>query len=247
MQEALALERKQPLAAAPDSMLAIINRAVMSPDFDINKLQQLLELRDRWEKNEARKAFVTAMNAFKAHPPEITKNKQVAFGQTKYNHATLDHVCDAVTKGLSEHGISHRWKVEQDKEWITVTCILTHELGHFEETKLQGAADNSGSKNPIQAVGSTVTYLQRYTLLAATGLAAANTDNDGRGVTNGNGHKAGMAGDRLQELCEWIVNARNREELEKLYKNAYREADAVQDKMAQGKIIAAKDRRKAEL
>ena len=36
----------------------------------------------------------------------------------------------------------------------------------------------SGSKNSIQAVGSTVTYLQRYTLLAVTGLAAKGQDSD---------------------------------------------------------------------
>ena len=31
----------------------------------------------------------------------------------------------------------------------------------------------------IQAIGSTVTYLERYTLLAVTGLAVAGTDTDG--------------------------------------------------------------------
>lgn len=42
--------------------------------------------------------------------------------------------------------------------------------------------DTSGSKNAIQAIGSTVTYLQRYTLLSGCGLAAASTDDDGRGA-----------------------------------------------------------------
>src|SRR5207245_959863 len=37
------------------------------------------------------------------------------------------------------------------------------------------------SKNAVQAVGSTVSYLQRYTLLAGTGMAAADQDDDGRG------------------------------------------------------------------
>jgi ERF superfamily len=227
----------------PDSMLAIIERAVMSPDFDINKLQTLLELRERWDKNEARKAFVKAMNAFKEHPPEITKNKQVAFGQTKYNHATLDHVCDAVTKGLSEHGISHRWQVAQEKEWITVTCILTHEMGHYEETKLMGCADNSGSKNPIQAVGSTVTYLERYTLLAATGLAAANTDTDGRVPQT----IPSAPTVNVEEKLEWIANAANLDELKRLYTNAYREAELAKDRSAMARYLKAKDARKAQL
>lgn len=219
-------------------------RIAVSQNADIDKLTKLMDLQERWEANEARKAFVSAMNDFKAAPPVITKNKDVAFGQTRYSHATLDHVCDAVTKGLSEHGISHRWKVDQSTEWITVTCVLTHALGHSEETTLKGAPDNSGSKNSIQAVGSTVTYLQRYTLLAATGLAAGGLDNDGRGDTS---KAAAIPRDKVQEKCEWIANARNIEELQTLYKNAYREAAEVNDKLAMARYIAAKDSRKKEL
>lgn len=218
-------------------------RMAMDQGADIEKLSKLMDLQERWEANEARKAFVSAMAAFKANAPEITKNKPVSFGNTSYKHATLDHVCDAVTKALSDHGISHRWKVDQVGEWITVICVLTHEMGHSEETKLIGTADNTGSKNSIQAIGSTVTYLQRYTLLAATGLAAANSDTDGR-TPNAPG---GMSADRIKELCEWIKNCRNLEELSRIYKNAYKEADAANDRNAQAKLIAAKDARKKEL
>ena len=44
-------------------------------------------------------------------------------------------------------------------------------------------ADTSGSKNAIQARGSTVTYLQRYTLLGALGLVTGDEDTDGRNGT----------------------------------------------------------------
>jgi hypothetical protein len=44
---------------------------------------------------------------------------------------------------------------------------------------LRAGADQSGAKNSIQAIGSTISYLQRYTLKAALGLAAAN-DDDGK-------------------------------------------------------------------
>ena len=60
-----------------------------------------------------------------------------------------------------------------------VTCIVAHRDGHFEETTLSAGHDQSGNKNSIQAVGSTITYLQRYTLKAALGLAASD-DDDGR-------------------------------------------------------------------
>jgi hypothetical protein len=44
---------------------------------------------------------------------------------------------------------------------------------------LTSGPDTSGSKNPIQALGSAVSYLQRYTLLSLAGLATEDQDDDG--------------------------------------------------------------------
>jgi hypothetical protein len=85
-----------------------------------------------------------------------------------------------VGKSLADHGLSHRWETEQKDNLIRVTCILTHALGHSERVVLEARPDDSGKKNAIQQVGSTVTYLQRYTLLAITGMATTDQDDDGR-------------------------------------------------------------------
>ena len=79
---------------------------------------------------------------------------------------------------MAAHGLSYRFRTIQDGA-IKVTCILSHKSGHSEENTLSGPADASGSKNAIQAIGSTLTYLQRYTLTQALGLAASD-DDDGR-------------------------------------------------------------------
>lgn len=167
-----------------DSLMRIIDRAAMDPTFDVEKLSKLLEVKERWDAAEARKAFVAAMAEFKANPPQINKNRHVSFttnrGTTEYDHATLDHVCEVVSDALSKVGISHRWETEQTDSLIRVTCVLTHVLGHSERTTLAAPADDSGGKNRIQAIGSAVTYLQRYTLLSATGLAVKGSDNDAR-------------------------------------------------------------------
>lgn len=168
---------------APNPM-ALIQTAV-AKGCDAVTLEKLLAMQERLEANQARKAFVAALAAFKGNPPAIIKNKLVEFGNTKYKHATIDNVCNLLDKALAEHGLSFRWETENlDKGLIRVSCILTHELGHSERTSLQALPDGSGSKNPVQAIGSTVTYLQRYTLLAATGIAVQNTDDDGRAAGN---------------------------------------------------------------
>lgn len=175
-----------PMQADPNlTPMQMLSLAVQK-GVDTAQLEKLMDLKDRWEAGEARKAFVAAMAAFKAEPVNIFKRKGVDIpGGAKFKHATLADVVDGVVANLSKHGLSHRWVVEQqDKNAVIVRCVLTHTAGHSEECMLQAAPDESGKKNSIQQVGSTVTYLQRYTLMAICGLAAKDMDNDGNGAPN---------------------------------------------------------------
>ena len=164
-----------------NGIMQIINRAAMDPNFDVAKLSALLDVKERWDANEAKKAFIVAKAAFKEIAPGIDKNKKVGFGKTEYKHATLDNVAMIVAPVMGQHGLSYSWETEQDESGIKVTCVLTHVQGHSESVSLRADPDTSGSKNNIQAIGSTVTYLERYTLLAALGMATTGQDNDGAG------------------------------------------------------------------
>lgn len=172
---------------------------------DLPNLSQMLDLQIKWEANEARKAYVAAMAAFKTEPMEILKRKQVSFktnsGKTEYMHAELSDVTDAVVPAMGKHGLSHRWDVKQEGAQITVACTITHALGHSEVVAITAAPDNSGGKNAIQSVASTISYLQRYTLLAATGMATKGMDDDGRG------YDASTNADAYQEWFDKIAAA----------------------------------------
>lgn len=227
-----------PVLSSP-TPLDLLQRAIQQ-NVPMDQLERLQVMYEKWEANEARKAFVAAMNKFKSKAPAILKNQNVNMGNGKpnYNYATLDNVCRAVIQGLSEVGISHRWQMIQNGQpsnTIAVTCLLTHERGHSEETSLEGQPDQSGGKNSIQAVGSTVTYLQRYTLLAATGLAAGGTDTDGNAPTNG----------EIAKHIDLIAKAASVDELKARFRAAY--AIAGDSKMACLAVIQAKDTRKKEL
>lgn len=199
-----ALATTNEMQAGPLAMAIQAMKAGMS----IADMRAMLDLQKDWEANEARKAYVQAMSEFKRNPPEILKRKEVAFSGTQYMHATLGDVTQAIMQALAEHGISHRWDTVQTGSQIVVTCILTHKLGHSESTTLEGAPDDSGKKNRIQQVASTVTYLQRYTLLAATGLATKDVeDDDGQG---------GNAYDGAGLLQDWIGKANAAVNLEAL-------------------------------
>jgi hypothetical protein len=162
--------------------VSILDRAVMqgaSPEV----IEKLMGLQERWEANQARKAFALALAAAKPKFPEIIKDNPVdqGKGRPKYKFADLPAICRAVDPHLHDNGLSYRWRtVTGADRWITVTCILSHAQGYSEESSLSAPPDTTGAKNSAQSQGSTVTYLSRYTLLAALGLAP-DIDDDGRG------------------------------------------------------------------
>lgn len=162
---------------------------------DLDRLEKLMELQTKWEDSEARKAFTIAMTAFRATCPPITKDKKGH--NSKY--ATLAHTLSIVKGHLSDHGLSHSWKTEQHENGlVTVTCRVTHKLGYQESTSLSASNDDSGSKNDIQAMGSTISYLERYTLFAILGLASGDQDDDGD--ASGDNSKSASAIEK-----EWIA------------------------------------------
>lgn len=165
---------------------------------DLDRLERLLTMQQTWEADQARKAYVDAMARFKAEPIRILKDQHVRFAKkdgtvTEYDHASIGNVTQMICAALASHGFAHRWNIEQLDGRVVVTCIITHRLGHSEQTMLRALADDSGGKNGIQAIASTVTYLQRYTLLAATGLATSEGDDDGR--SGGDTEAQGDSGD----------------------------------------------------
>ena len=157
-------------------ILAAMDRAG-GPD----QLEKVLATYERMESIEAKKAYTSAMTEFKANPPKIVKDKHVSFNQTNYKHASLANVTDKVNSALASHGLASFWETNHKENGeICVTTRITHKMGHSESTTICAAPDNSGKKNAIQQIGSTITYLQRYGLMSLCGLAA-HDDDDGIG------------------------------------------------------------------
>jgi hypothetical protein len=177
------IPQEEPRALAAVTPMDMLNRAVSS-GASLEMVEKLMTLQERWEKNQARKAFDNAIAAAKAEIPNITKNREVDFtsakGRTNYRYEDLGEIARVVSPILARHGLSYRYRTTSvPNEPVTVTCIVSHRDGHFEENTLCACRDDSGNKNSIQAIGSTSTYLQRMTLKAALGLAVSN-DDDGK-------------------------------------------------------------------
>lgn len=147
---------------------------------DVDQLEKLMALKERWDKEQARQAFAVAMSQFQGLCPPIKKDKKVEFNKTSYYHATLGSIAETIREPLEKCKLTYRWEMDEpSKDVLVMRFILTHAQGHEEVTTLSAPMDDSGHKNLIQQKGSTVSYLQRYTLITGLGLTTALEDDDG--------------------------------------------------------------------
>jgi len=202
----------------------------------IEQLEKLMDLQERWEKKEARKSFFASMSAFQKIKPVIKKDKDADYGsgKAKYKWASLDAIQKGIDPVLSDLGLSYTFETIEDNK-LTIICKVTHELGHTEQTQLSAPNDNSGGKNPIQALGSTNSYLRRYTLCNAFGISP---DEDDDGEATEKKPLPGLNEKEIKSLKETLDKITNRKELDILYKgNGKYRSNADSNKLFQAKAI----------
>lgn len=180
---------KEGVESAPANLPTIIETAI-AKGATVEVVEKLLALQERYDANQARKDYDQAMADVRKDLPRIVKDREVSFGagRAAYKYEDLSSVTEQLSPALAKYGLSFRWRTEsKDSGAVKVTVIISHVAGYSEESSLEGRPDMSGNKNPIQAIGSVVTYLQRYTLKAAMGIAAA-ADDDAQSAGPGQGY-----------------------------------------------------------
>lgn len=156
----------------------LVRMAMEAGSLDPASIRELMTLQREWEAGEAKKSFTRAMVAMKRQIPNVLKrDKLVDYatktgGRTTYTHVSLAAAVEAVTPHVCNHGFSAAFTTQTlERNYVEVTCTLTHQDGHAESCVLSAPPDKSGQKSDAQAVASTVTLLQRYTLLSLLGIA----------------------------------------------------------------------------
>lgn len=166
------------LAVQNVDAMTLIGQAVQQ-GAGMESIDKLIELVKFNDSREAMKAFNTAFTKAQAEFPRIQKTKKA------HNsfYAPFADIVKQITPVLIKHGLSFRHEVHEHDKGVSVTCILAHEMGHSEKATLTAGPDASGSKNSIQAIGSSVTYLKRYTFEAVTGVVTTDDDDDANSVS----------------------------------------------------------------
>ena len=144
---------------------------------------------------------------------------------------SLAGVRDAINAAATAHGVAVIQRVYTDADQVGVQTILAHTSG--ETLDAGNVAMRPPKQNDPQSLGSVVTYLRRYSLMAAFNVVG-DDDDDGNQAS-------------LDAVLEGISEAADMTELKYAYDAAMQRAKAAKDVKLQQKIAAAKDKRKAEL
>ncbi len=200
-----------PAHTAPQpSMFELIMRAVQDPACDPVKMAQLLELSRQVRADDAKEAYTRAMILMKPKLPIIDRKGRIVIHEKgkeridaniiqSTDYAKWEDIDEAITPILGAHGFVLTFRTGNLPDGrVSVTAILSHEMGHSEESEMALPLDTSGSKNNVQAAGSSTSYGKRFTATALLNIRTKGQDDDGK--------KGGDPGTVTDEQAERILD-----------------------------------------
>lgn len=176
-----------PAASESAAILSVIERMATNADIDPDRIERFIALKERMDKEAARKAFAAALAECQSELPVIEERGQIKYGKKGKDgedegptYALWEDINEAIRPVLKIHGFALSFRTGQTPEGkIIVTGILSHREGHFEETSMSLMHDSTGAKNAVQAMGSSISYGKRYTASALLNLTSRGEDDDG--------------------------------------------------------------------
>lgn len=164
-------------------MFSMIERIMADPSLPIERIEQAFSFYQKVQADAARKDYFAAFARMQPSLPIIDRKGKSH--NAKYGR--WEDIVEQIMPVLLEHGFGISFRVaEAQNNRVQVTCLLMHKGGHAEETSFPYPFDGSGSKNPIQAIGSATSYGKRYTASVLLNIVTKNEDDDGN-AASGNG------------------------------------------------------------
>lgn len=177
---------QQTQAMAKVDMSVELIRLASDPQFNPATLQALIDMHERAETKAAKEAFNAAFSAMQADLPVIDKRGAITVkGEQRSKYSRWQDIQRVILPILHRHGFSLSFRnTFPEAKTIEVTAILRHAQGHEAENSFRAKADDTGSKNDIQAIGSSQSYAQRYATIGLLNIQCDDKtmrDDDGEG------------------------------------------------------------------
>jgi hypothetical protein len=124
------------------------------------------------EKSPAIENIAKALASFQSDMESVSKDAENPFFHSKY--ATLENIISTAKAHLKKHGLSFAQFPDGDG----LTTIIMHTSGEF----IQATCRMTPKDETPQSQGSAITYMRRYALSAALGIAT-DEDDDGNAAS----------------------------------------------------------------
>jgi hypothetical protein len=197
-----------PVQTETSAVLSMIERAARDPAVDIDKLKQLMEMREKAETQAALKAFNAAMKAAQSEMGPVSADAENP--QTRSRYATYAKLDRALRPIYTKHGFALSFdEAESPKpDHIRVLCYVSHDAGYTRTYHKDMPADGMGAKGgavmtKTHATGAASSYGARYLLKGIFNVAVGDEDRDGNTVTGGTAISEEQVG-TLTELIESV-------------------------------------------
>lgn len=175
------------------TLMNIIQQASTQPDFDVAKMQQLMELKREWDKDRAAEAYAVAIAMFQQKCPQIRKHRKPSSGPA-YTYASYDDVMAVAAPILAECGIAVSFSTEQVDKSIRVACRLRVGTHYEDHTFTVPVPDMR--VNDTQKFGAALSYAKRYALQGSLNIVVTDEDTDAANLNGG----ATITGQQVDEL-----------------------------------------------
>lgn len=180
------VDEDKPMVPAPEAanIISVIERAAKDPNIDVQKMEKLLEMKERILDKQAEHAFGRAMIEAQKKIVPIAANAENK--QTRSKYTSYDVLDRAIRPIYTEAGFSLSFgegDTTKDQH-VRVVCYVTHEAGHTRTYHADIPADGKGAKGgdvmtKTHATGSAYTYGKRYLLKMIFNIAEGDKDDDG--------------------------------------------------------------------
>lgn len=185
--EIVKVENREVATVADQSagMLSLLEKVTCNPEFDVSKLEQILDAQERVLNRAALISYNRDMSSLQSVMPIIPKNGEIKVGDVvRSKYAKFEDIVATIKPYLADHGFSVGFKVDMSDGFVRVKGIISHREGHSENTTMTFPNDVSGSKNAVQAIASSISYAKRYALSALLNIASAGEDDDGNSAAS---------------------------------------------------------------
>lgn len=161
----------------------------------------MCESKEKFESDELSELF-TSLAKVQGELDLASADSKNPFFKSYY--ASLASISKVIRSPLAKHGLSviQRIQTHENSQMFLYTR-LCHASGQWMESKMP----INPPKNDIQAIGSYISYVRRYTLAAIVGVVVGEEDDDG---------EAAMVRNKIASEKPNVISENNAVELEKI-------------------------------